>query len=229
MTAPALGWDWSSGGGWSPPGPDLVAKAEGVFRAQSWHVFRTADLDQARRYIAGLVQPADLVAVHESRAWERTAVEAALRAKGVSVQRYGPIGAGRGASGGREALLAAQIGVTGAVALVAETGSALIAADDAYGQLVSNLPYTHVVVAPTFKLVATLSDGLWLVRRFAERVLGREMPRYLGSVSGPSRTGDIEMVIVQGMHGPGRVHLVLLDVEPDSEMLGDLPADLLYQ
>jgi hypothetical protein len=33
---------------------------------------------------------------------------------------------------------------------------------------------------------------------------------------------------VQGMHGPGRVHLVLLDAEPGPDMLGDLPADLLY-
>lgn len=225
MMAAARIWNWSRGGGWSSPGPELIAAAEEVFRAQSWHLFRTDDPDEARDYITALARPADVVAVHQSRAWERTGAEAGLRAKGVTVERYGP---DAGAGGGRDVLLAAQIGVTGAVALVAETGSALIAADDAYGQLVSNLPYTHVVVAPTFKLVASLNDGLWLVRRFAERALGREMPRYLGSVSGPSRTGDIEMVIVQGMHGPGRVHLVLLDVEPGPEMLGDLPADLLY-
>ena len=225
MTASARLWNWSGGGGWSPPTPELIAVAEAVFRAQSWHVFRTDDPAQARDYIAGLARPADVVAVHQSRAWEQTGADPALRAKGAIVERYGPDAA---AAGGRETLLAAQIGVPGAVALVAETGSALIAADDAYGQLVSNLPYTHVVVAPTFKLVASLNDGLWLVRRFAERALGREMPRYLGSVSGPSRTGDIEMIIVQGMHGPGRVHLVLLDVEPGPEMLGDLPADLLY-
>lgn len=225
MTVPVPLWDWSSGGGWSPPTPELIEAAEAVFRAQGWHLFRTDRLDEARDYITGLAAPADLVAVHQSRAWEQTGAEAALQAMGVTVERYGP---DAGPGGGREALLTAQMGVTGAVALVAETGSALMAADDVYGQLVSNLPYTHVVVAPTFKLVASLNDGLRLVRRFAERVLGRQMPRYLGSVSGPSRTGDIEMIIVQGMHGPGRVHLVLLDVEPGPEMLGDLPADLLY-
>lgn len=225
MTGPVRIWDWSRGGCWSSPTPELIQAAEAVFRAQDWHLLRTDDPAEARDYVVGLACPGDVVAVHQSRAWELTGAETGLRAKGVTVERYGP---GADAGGGRKALQAAQIGVTGAVALVAETGSALIAADDAYAQLVSNLPYTHVVVAPTFKLVASLNDGLWLVRRFAERALGRDLPRYVGSVSGPSRTGDIEMVIVQGMHGPGRVHLVLLDVEPGPEMLGDLPADLLY-
>ena len=109
-------------------------------------------------------------------------------------------------------LLGADVGVTGATALVLETATALIAADDAYGQLVSNLPFTHVVVAYAHTLVETLDEGLGRVRYFADGVLGRSVPRYVGSISGASRTGDNEMVIVQGMHGPGCLHLLLLDM-----------------
>jgi hypothetical protein len=81
--APVKLWNWSGDGGWSPPTPELVAAAEAVFRAQSWHVFRTDDLDEARDYITGLARPADVVAVHQSRAWERTGAEVGLRARPV--------------------------------------------------------------------------------------------------------------------------------------------------
>lgn len=210
-------------GGWSPPSEDLIRGAENVLALQGWQVLRTADFDEARAHLDGLLTPGLSVVVHESRAWESLGLEVGLRAKGVRVARFGP----SRAEGDRSTLTGADVGVTGATALVAETGTVFLAADDVYGQLVSNLPYTHVVVAPTLKVVPFLDDGLWLARRYAERVLGHPVPRYLAGISGPSRTGDIEFTIVQGMHGPGRVHLVLLDVEPGSEMVGDLPADLL--
>lgn len=209
--------------GWSRPSRELVKAAEEVFAVQGWQVLHAADAGAARTHLNGLLSPGLSVIVHESRAWESLDLEAGLRARGVRVERFEP----SSAEGERSSLIGADVGVTGATALVAETGTVFLAADDAYGQLVSNLPYTHVVVAPTFKIVPSLDDGLWLARRYAERVLGHPVPRYLGAMSGPSRTGDIEFTIVQGMHGPGRVYLVLLDVEPGQEMVGDLPADLL--
>jgi L-lactate utilization protein LutC len=224
VTGSGLARDWlQHRAGWSRPSQELVRAAEEVFTSRGWQVHRAADAGEARAHLDGLVAAGMSVIVHESRAWESLHLAVVLRARGVRVERFGP----SGAEGDRASLTGADVGVTGATALVAETGTMLLAADDAYGQLVSNLPYTHVVVAPTFKIVPSLDDGLWLARRYAERVLGHAVPRYLGAISGPSRTGDIEFTIVQGMHGPGRVYLVLLDVEPGREMLGDLPADLL--
>lgn len=225
MTGSGRTRDWlQHHAGWSRPTEELVKTAVEAFTLQGWHVHRTADPGEAGAHLDELVAAGMSVIVHESRAWESLGLEIVLRARGVRVERFGP----SGAEGDRASLTGADVGVTGATALVAETGTVLLAADEAYGQLVSNLPYTHVVVAPTFKIVPTLDDGLWLARRYAERALGRAVPRYLAGISGPSRTGDIEFTIVEGMHGPGRVHLVLLDVEPGPEMLGDLPADLLY-
>jgi L-lactate utilization protein LutC len=223
VKAPAGTTHQATSSGWPPPDPGLIAAAETVFSAQGWQVFRTADLAVAREYVAGLAASGGTVAVHDCRAWERIGAEETLGAHGLRVVHFGP-----GATAGdRRSLLGADVGVTGAVALVAESGTALLAADDASAQLVSNLPYTHVVLASPFKLVPDLASGMRLVRLYAERALGRDVPRFVGAVSGPSRTGDIEMIIVQGMHGPGRVHLVLLDLEPRQDMLGDLPADLL--
>jgi L-lactate utilization protein LutC len=225
VSAPDSARDWlRHSAGWSRPSRGLVKAAEEVFASQGWQVQRTADLGEARAHLDGLIAAGMSVIVHESRAWESLGLGMVLREREVRVERFGP----SGAEGDRASLVGADVGVTGATALVAETGTVLLAADEAYGQLVSNLPYTHVVVAPTFKIVPNLDDGLWLARRYAERVLGHAVPRYLGAISGPSRTGDIEFTIVQGMHGPGRVHLILLDVEPGPEMLGDLPADLLH-
>ncbi len=173
-----------------------------------------------------LIPPQARVVVRPGPAWQRLALDDHLT-EHASVSYFGGSWAGHDSSTDRARILAADVGVTGATALVMETATALLAADDAWGQLVSGLPFTHVVVAPAFKLVDTLPEGLALVRRYSELALSKPLARYVAGISGPSRTGDIEMIIVQGMHGPGRVHLLLLDVEPGAEMLGGYPAELL--
>jgi len=206
------------------PDPQLVARAETMLRAVGWQVLRTADLAEARTYLADLVSPGDLVVTHSSRAI--ALVEAALHERGARVKEFGPnhpAADGRG----RETLQAAQVGLTGATAVVAETGTILLAEDDGYGRLVSNLPYTHVVVAPLYKLVPRLEDALERAREYARLVLGKPVARYVSGISGPSKTGDVEFQIVQGMHGPGRVHLILLEVAPGPEQVDGVSMDLL--
>ncbi len=88
--------------------------------------------------------------------------------------------------------------------------TALIGADDAYAQLVSNLPFSHVVLAHTHAIVPTLGRA-WVWCAISLKEYWDGLCLAVGAVSGASRTGDIEMVIVEGMHGPGRVHLILLD------------------
>lgn len=208
------------------PDARRIEAAAQAFRANGWQVFFTADMSEARAHFLHLIPARARVAVRPGPAWRALALEDDLAAH-AAVSYFGGDFAGRDPSTDRAQILAADVGVTGATALVMETATALLAADDAWGQLVSGLPFTHVVVAPAFKLVDTLPEGLALVRRYSESVLGKPVARYVAGISGPSRTGDIEMIIVQGMHGPGRVHLLLLDVEPGAEMLGGYPAELL--
>lgn len=108
---------------------------------------------------------------------------------------------------GPAAAAAADLGVTGAVAGIAATGSVVVAADRAGGRSASLLPPVHAALLPVASLLATPAD-LW-------RHLGRVFPEGLSSqvvvITGPSRTGDIELVLVRGVHGPGHVWVGLLD------------------
>ncbi|HYG59721.1 MAG TPA: lactate utilization protein [Symbiobacteriaceae bacterium] len=188
----------------------MINQALEALRAGGWQVLHTASLDEARAYLTALAEPGDTVVAHESGAWDLVGAEAAFAAAGVRTAVYGP---SRPAAS-REALLKARVGVTGATAVAAESGTVILAEDDGYGRMVSNLPYTHVVLAPVYKLVARIEDGLAAATQYARLVLGKPAPRYISGISGPSKTGDIEFVIVQGMHGPGRVHIILLDISP---------------
>lgn len=183
----------------------LIGEAEAAFSANGWYVHMVDDAAGAHARVLDIVGQGKAVVVRVGPYWSPLALEESLTAVG----RLTLCGPGQ-ETPARATLMTADVGITGASALVLETATALLAADDAYGQLVSDLPYTHVVVAEAFKLVRTLGEGLALVRRWSEACLGRPVPHYIGGVSGPSRTGDIEMTIVQGMHGPGKVHLVLL-------------------
>ena len=97
-------------------------------------------------------------------------------------------------------------GVTGCDALVAQTGSVLISTASAGGRALSVLPEHHVVLATIDQLLPDLPSAYKLLR---ERYGGR-MPSYAGLVTGPSRTGDIERILVLGAHGPKRLTVILI-------------------
>ena len=69
----------------------------------------------------------------------------------------------------------------------------------------SLLPETHVAIVAAGRIVRGMEEAWQLART----ELG-ELPRAVNFVSGPSRTGDIELTIVLGAHGPYRVHVVVV-------------------
>ena len=91
-------------------------------------------------------------------------------------------------------------------ALVAQTGSVLVSAPSAGGRALSVLPPHHVVLARRNQMVPDLSAALQRVQeKFKDR-----LPSFLSFISGPSRTGDIERVLVLGAHGPKKLTILLL-------------------
>jgi len=104
------------------------------------------------------------------------------------------------------ALKFVDIGVTEADALVAQTGSIFLSTATGAGRCLSVLPPHHIVVASADQLVPTLGDALRLIR---ERYDGQPLS-YFTLITGPSRTSDIEKVLVLGAHGPRRLSLVLV-------------------
>jgi len=97
------------------------------------------------------------------------------------------------------------IGVTGAFAAIAETGTLVLASGPATPATASLLPETHVAVLSAQRIVPHMEDAFALARE----AFG-QMPRAINFVSGPSRTADIDQTIVLGVHGPARVHIVLI-------------------
>jgi L-lactate dehydrogenase complex protein LldG len=95
----------------------------------------------------------------------------------------------------------ADIGITRAWRGVAETGTVVLRSDE--GRLAGLLPPVHLA----FLAAADLRPGL--TELYADAVAGDGLPAHLVQITGPSRTADIEMTLVTGVHGPGEVHVVL--------------------
>ncbi|WP_223651062.1 LutC/YkgG family protein [Hymenobacter psoromatis] len=107
----------------------------------------------------------------------------------------------------------AAAGLTSCEALVARTGSIVVAPATASGRRLSIYPDQHLVLARPSQVVAEISDAL----RAVQARYGQKMPSMLSLTTGPSRTADIEKTLVLGAHGPRRLSLFLL--EDDAENL----------
>jgi len=96
-----------------------------------------------------------------------------------------------------------RAGVTGAICGLADTGSVVVS-EAAGGPLwASLLPEIHIVILRASEVLATLADALALP--------GVRNSRTVVVITGPSRTGDIEMSHTLGVHGPGEVHVFIVD------------------
>lgn len=104
----------------------------------------------------------------------------------------------------REPFFGAEIGISGVAALIAETGSIVMAARPDEPRSVSLLPPLHIAVAHRSQVVPDLFD------LFQQLGFAGAMPSCLTLITGPSKTGDIELKLVTGVHGPGEVHVVLI-------------------
>src|SRR5215213_9030872 len=111
----------------------------------------------------------------------------------------------------RERFLAADVGITGANFLVAETGTSVIVTNEGNGDLTQILPKTHIVLASLEKLVPTLEDVSQLLRVLARSATGQELSVYTTFSTGPRRSQDAD--------GPENYHVVILD-NGRSSMLG---------
>src|SRR6202790_4798343 len=103
----------------------------------------------------------------------------------------------------RPQFLAADVGITGANFLIAETGSSIIVTNEGNGDLTQTLPRVHIVVASLEKIVPTLEDASTLLRLLARSATGKEFSSYTTLSTGPRRPGDPD--------GPEQYHVVLLD------------------
>ena len=105
----------------------------------------------------------------------------------------------------RAELAGALVGVTGAAAGLAETGSIVLASGPGRGRLASLLPPIHVALLERRLIVESLPDLI------AQRPELMTSGANVVCITGPSRTADIEHTLSRGVHGPREVHVVLVN------------------
>ena len=103
----------------------------------------------------------------------------------------------------RQRFVKADVGITGANFLVAETGSAVVVTNEGNADLTASLPDTHIVVTGIEKLVPTLDDCHLLLRLLPRSATGQDITAYMSFFTGPKRAGDLS--------GPSAFHVVLVD------------------
>lgn len=97
----------------------------------------------------------------------------------------------------------ADLGVTSAVAGVAATGSVVVSSATASGRGAAVLPLVHLCLLPIERLRPAMLDSL-------REVTSAGLPSNLTFITGPSRTGDIELILTVGVHGPVAVHVLVV-------------------
>jgi L-lactate dehydrogenase complex protein LldF len=97
----------------------------------------------------------------------------------------------------------AEVGITGANMLIAETGQSVIVTNEGNGDLSQTLPRVHIVLASLEKIVPTLEDAGQILRVLARSATGQEMSVYTTFSRGPRRAEDPD--------GPEEYHVILLD------------------
>ncbi len=114
----------------------------------------------------------------------------------------------------RPAFLNADMGISGANFLIAETGSALIVTNEGNGRLVTTLPRVHVAITGIEKVVPTLEDVTTLLRLLPRSATGQSITNYVSVLTGTKKPEDHD--------GPEHFHIILLDNGRSSLIGGDM-------
>ena len=104
----------------------------------------------------------------------------------------------------RAACSTTAVGVTSADYALSETGTLVMIASPSEARLISLLPPVHIAVVPLERLLTGLDELFTRVPDPAAITSSMVM------ITGPSRTADIEQILVRGVHGPGELHVVLV-------------------
>jgi L-lactate dehydrogenase complex protein LldG len=180
---------------WLPPGGDSFEDQLARFRANATDLKATFYLANNRDELAKL-----LLELRDVEGWKKVAshagelTDAACRTLALPVCRTDqPFNASE--------LEGCDAGITECDALIAQTGSVLVTNRSAGGRALSVLPPHHVVIARRDQLLRDLPAGFELVKK----KYAASYPSMISFITGPSRTGDIERILVLGAHGPKKL------------------------
>ncbi len=104
----------------------------------------------------------------------------------------------------RKACATADVGITSASYALADTGTLVMLASATEPRLASLLPPIHIAVIPASSILSGLNE------LFSKVPEPAKVASSMVLITGPSRTADIEQILVRGVHGPGEIHVVVV-------------------
>lgn len=104
----------------------------------------------------------------------------------------------------REVCSTAEFGITGADYALADTGTLVMLSSAGEARMISLLPPVHIAIVDKSRLLTGLDELFTVLPEPAARTSSMVL------ITGPSRTADIEQILVRGVHGPGEIHVVVL-------------------
>lgn len=170
------------------------------------HGARVASQGEARKYVLELARERDakLLVRWDVGELEDLGVDAPLDDAGVEVVVW------RDLADFREVAGKADIGLSTAAWAIAETGTLVLEGGPGKGRTVTLLPPTYVAVVPVSRMLRTVPEAIGKYAGGGAGGGAEGLPANVCFHTGPSRSGDIEMSLFVGMHGPGDVHVVLV-------------------
>ncbi|MEE9149825.1 MAG: lactate utilization protein [Candidatus Tectomicrobia bacterium] len=208
--------------------PALLARVQEELTAVGGIVTCVQSAAQATHYITQLARhkEAALIVRWQAAILEGLEIDAALQQQGIDVHSAAlPAAVEVETAAGqammearrrelRQVVAGADLCLSRVDSVIAETGTLVLSALPGQMRGVSLLPPVHVAVARSEQVVAKMADYLALLRADGANLQHR-LTSCISFVTGPSRTGDIELALTTGVHGPGELHRVIID-EPEA-------------
>jgi len=110
----------------------------------------------------------------------------------------------------RRLMLGCDIGFTSCDCAIAETGTLMVCSRPGQERVASLLPPYYVTIVERRQIVADLIDAFRSLEGSGFRVQGSELASNVTFITGPSKTGDIELQLTTGVHGPGRWRVIVI-------------------
>jgi L-lactate dehydrogenase complex protein LldG len=196
-----------------PPIPpeELIPKFESELAKVSGTAYRAHDLQDLEGHLKSILGQSEAgIVLSCNPLLARLDLAEKLRAWGKAVTVWPGDAGTAGDSGFRDQAFAADVGITGVDFVLAESGTLVLSSATEGAQLASLAPPVHVALYRREQVLGSLEEVL--ERLPVPRGPDTSMPgRAVVFITGPSRTADIEQILIRGVHGPREVHAILVE------------------
>jgi L-lactate dehydrogenase complex protein LldG len=188
-------------------GGDLCERFAEEVNAVGGHAFLVEDAAVAAAKVQQLLSEADAATAicWQHELLDRLQLAEVLAAAGMARLDYGGLTALPLAEQ-RQKLLATCVGITSCDLAIAETGTLMMCSRPGQERVASLLPPLHIAIVERRQIVPDLIDAIaWLTDRRLDA-----LPSNVTFITGPSKTGDIELQLTTGVHGPGKWQVIVI-------------------